>query len=55
MTHIADEKKDLRDVRVREACRGQQTLELDLLADGGVIEASHDGSLPFCGRRRLTR
>ena len=55
MTHIADEKKDLRDVRVREACRGQHTLELDLLADGGVIEASHDGSLPFCDRRRLTR
>ena len=46
---------DTGDVAVREACRGQHTLELDLLTDGGVVEASHDGSLPFSSRRRLTR
>ncbi len=46
---------DTGDVRVREASRGQHTLELDLLTDGSVEEASHDGSLPFLGRRRLTR
>lgn len=46
---------DASDVAVREACRGQHTLELYLLTDGGVVEASHDGSLPFCDRRRLTR
>jgi len=37
---------DASDVAVREACRGEHTLELDLLTDGGVVEASHDGSLP---------
>ena len=46
---------DTGDVRVREACPGQHTLELDLLTVGGVAEASHDGSLPFYDRRRLTR
>ena len=46
---------DTGDVAVRESCRGQHTLELDLLTDGGVVEASHDGSLPFSNRRRLTR
>ena len=34
---------------------GRHALELDLLTDGGVEEACHDGSLPFCDRRRLTR
>lgn len=46
---------DTCDVLVGEARRGQHTLELDLLANGGVVEACHDGSLPFCDRRRLTR
>lgn len=46
---------DAGDVSVREACRGQHALELDLLANGGVVEAGHDGSLPFSCCRRLTR
>lgn len=46
---------DAGDVAVGEACRGQHALELDLLTDRGVEEAGHDGSLPFCDRRRLTR
>ena len=46
---------DAGDVAVGETCRGQHALELDLLTDGSVEEASHDGSLPFLGRRRLTR
>ena len=45
---------DAGNVHVREAGRSQHTLELDLLTDGGVEEAGHDGSLPFCDRRRLT-
>ena len=41
---------DAGNVHVREAGRSQRTLELD-----DVEEASHDGSLPFYDRRRLTR
>ena len=46
---------DAGNVAVGETCRGQHALKLDLLTDGGVEEACHDGSLPFCDRRRLTR
>lgn len=42
-------------ITIRETCRSQHALKLDLLTNGGIVEACHDGSLPFLDRRRLTR